>query len=612
MPAPLEAILVKALSADRNDRFADCDEFRQTLAGFLAETAPTVDHSRIAGFLQDLFDEDMAAERAAQKQLLETAATARSAAQDSSQPETRPDRPMQNTPTGLSGTYIDGKYLVKRLLGEGGMGLVYEAEHVELGRKVAIKVLHAAYTRNPEVVSRFRSEARAATRIGHPHIVDVFDSGSTVDGAIYFVMERLEGEDLGALLREEGPLPIARALHITEQLCDALQAAHLANIIHRDMKPENVFLIDRDGERDFVKVLDFGIAKSLDSIQETRLTSPGLAMGTPEYMAPEQAAGNVADARVDVYAVGAILYEMLSGHPPHEGESVMEVLTRKATETPLSLSTLRPDVPVELDRLLERVLAKSPEERPQSMAALNQEIGALDLFSLRRKRVKKRTHSVFQMLQMAGGAAAIAASAYWVSGFLVDAPKIAKTAILKPEAPKVETTTLAVSTRTTVPAHPALASTSPPPTKVSAPAPTTAVHVIPVHHTATHSLPRQLTAALQSFAAGDAALRSGHYIEAETAYRRAQSLGGDPGRTASALADVAFRQGRYPDAAAEAVRAVKHGAGVEARMTLGNSYFKLKQYDDAAAAYQTVLRLSPHHAEAAADLQAVEERRQKK
>ena len=177
--------------------------------------------------------------------------------QNVSQPETLSLQPKQPIPPpatapaddGIIGSYIDGKYLIRRLIGEGGMGLVYEAEHVEIGRRVAVKVLHAMYTRQTEVVSRFRSEARAATRIGHPHIIDVFDSGTTVEGAVYFVMEYLEGRDLSQLVEEEGPLPAQRCITIAREICQALMAAHKAGILHRDLKPENVFLITRDGKR---------------------------------------------------------------------------------------------------------------------------------------------------------------------------------------------------------------------------------------------------------------------------------------------------------------------------------------------------------------------------
>ena len=196
------------------------------------------------------------------------------------------------------------------------MGKVYLAEHVEIGKRVALKVLHPSYSRMPDLVERFRREARAASKIGHPNIVDVTDSGTTADGSVYFVMEYLEGVELGIGDRARGRdrrRPVR--CKIATQICRALAAAHAQGIIHRDLKPENIFLITRGGEADVVKVLDFGIAKTTEAeaARERRLTSPGMAMGTPEYMAPEQAAGRPADARCDVYALGAIMYEMIDG-----------------------------------------------------------------------------------------------------------------------------------------------------------------------------------------------------------------------------------------------------------------------------------------------------------
>ena len=213
------------------------------------------------------------------------------------------------------GSEVDGRYRIIELIGEGGMGKVYLAEHVEIGKRVALKVLHPSYSRMPDLVERFRREARAASKIGHPNIVDVTDFGATADGSVYFVMEYLEGVELGSVIEREGALDVARALRITGQICRALSAAHREGIIHRDLKPENIFLITRDGEADVVKVLDFGIAKTTEAeaARERRLTSPGMAMGTPEYMAPEQAAGRPADARTDIYSLGAIMYEMVTG-----------------------------------------------------------------------------------------------------------------------------------------------------------------------------------------------------------------------------------------------------------------------------------------------------------
>ncbi|ACY17448.1 serine/threonine-protein kinase [Haliangium ochraceum] len=274
------------------------------------------------------------------------------------------------------GQVIDGRYSIKKLVGEGGMGRVYLAEHVEIGRRVAMKILHPVYSHMPDLVERFRREARAASRIGHPHIVDVTDSGRTREGSVYFVMEYLEGVDVGTVIEREGALDVRRALRVTTQICRALAAAHDAGIIHRDLKPENIFLTMRDGTSDFVKVLDFGIAKSTEAERNRtrRLTSPGMAMGTPEYMAPEQAAGKPADERCDVYAVGAILYEALTGEPPYEGDNFMEVLTKKAMNEPPPVREVRPEVPEQVAELVKRAMARDPEARLASMDVFEYEL----------------------------------------------------------------------------------------------------------------------------------------------------------------------------------------------------------------------------------------------
>jgi serine/threonine-protein kinase len=280
-------------------------------------------------------------------------------------------------PHDLVGEIIDGRYRVARLLGTGGMGAVYEAEHIEIGKKVALKVLHPRFSRQADLVARFRREARAASKVGHPNIVDVTDSGTTEAGDVYFVMERLDGLDLGEVLRQERRVAPDRTMAIGTQICRALQAAHAAGIIHRDLKPENIFLVSRDGNADFVKVLDFGIAKSeptTASAAPRRLTTPGIAMGTPEYMAPEQAAGKAVDGRVDIYSVGAILYEMLTGEPPHAGANVMDILAKKATELPAPIRPRNPGVPELLEQVVMSCLEREPERRPQTMSALEYEL----------------------------------------------------------------------------------------------------------------------------------------------------------------------------------------------------------------------------------------------
>ena len=297
----------------------------------------------------------------------------------------------------LVGQLVDGRYQVERLLGTGGMGAVYEAEHMEIGKKVAVKVLHPQYSRQADLVARFRREARAASRVGHPNIVDVTDSGTTENGDVFFVMELLEGLDLGEVLRHERRVATDRTVHIGTQICRALSAAHAAGIIHRDLKPENVFLCARDGNADFVKVVDFGIAKHDMGNQNhpRRLTTPGIAMGTPEYMAPEQAAGKSIDGRVDIYSVGAILYEMLTGDPPHHGSNVMEILQKKATETPVAPRKLNADVSEALDRVVMRCLERNPDDRPQTMSELEYELT---------KSQKGRGSAVALMLGLKAGA----------------------------------------------------------------------------------------------------------------------------------------------------------------------------------------------------------------
>ncbi len=451
VPHELDEICLKALGARSEDRYQDCEEFREALAVWLADTHPGTDASRLESFLHKLFAEDIERERREREELLDKIrkraetmppsdelrlaiersgeVVAESVRRSSGSVGRRStdhgltekdrrqisDRRLQRAQSGrplltqpghgpmrapssdgisasssgalmqsgeppdvnaVIGQVIDGRYRVSELIGEGGMGRVYLAEHVEIGRRVAMKILHPVYSHMPDLVERFRREARAASRIGHPHIVDVTDSGRTREGSVYFVMEFLDGVDLGTVIERQGSLDVRRALRIITQICRALAAAHEAGIIHRDLKPENIFLTLRDGEEDFVKVLDFGIAKSTQAERASsrRLTSPGMAMGTPEYMAPEQAAGHSADERCDIYAVGAILYEALVGKPPYDGDNFMEVLTKKATTEPTPIDELRPEVPLEVISLVERAMSRKPEARPATMEVFAYEL----------------------------------------------------------------------------------------------------------------------------------------------------------------------------------------------------------------------------------------------
>ncbi len=274
-----------------------------------------------------------------------------------------------------------GSYVVQRKLGEGGMGAVYELFHPQIGRRMALKVLHPEFARNKEVVRRFFAEARAANVIRHPNIVDITDLNQLEDGGYYIQMEFLEGQSLTDFLRENKALDPGEIAPIIIPLCSALGAAHAAGIVHRDLKPDNIHLVPMPDNPRFVKVLDFGIAKLSDELRadsEQPMTKTGAIMGTPHYMAPEQAKGHSksTDPRTDVYAVGLILYEMLAGRRPFEGGQSLELLFAHAHNPPPPLHDWRPDLPEVWNQIVQVALAKEPEARFQSMAELGDAVQA--------------------------------------------------------------------------------------------------------------------------------------------------------------------------------------------------------------------------------------------
>ena len=283
-------------------------------------------------------------------------------------------------PDPLIGSTLVDRYRLTRKIGEGGMGAVYEATHVVIDKPVAVKVLREKYVDRPEVAQRLVQEARLASSIRHEHIVDITDSGSTGDGRTFVVMELLDGQSLAELIRREGPIPEPRALEIVRQVASALGAAHARRIVHRDVKPENIFLVRKNGE-DFIKVVDFGISKSLrpgvadpDSV---RLTHTGMVLGTPLYMSPEQARGDEdLDHRIDIYALGVILYECLTGEVPFRGTNYNGIIAQVANQDATPPRTLRPELRISdaIERVCLKAMAKSRDDRYATMEAFEADL----------------------------------------------------------------------------------------------------------------------------------------------------------------------------------------------------------------------------------------------
>jgi len=262
-----------------------------------------------------------------------------------------------------------GNYKITAKLGEGGMGVVYLAEHPVIGKKVAIKAIHPELSKNPEVISRFMTEAKSVNQIGNEHIVDISDFGNTDDGEFFFVMEFLQGDSLSDRISRDHRFQAPRALKIGAQVADALAASHEHGIIHRDLKPENIYLITRGSVADFVKVLDFGLAKLTQGDEKvSHKTRTGSVMGTPYYMSPEQCEGRAdVDHRSDIYALGVILFEMLTGKVPFGGEGYGEIIVKHITQAPPSLRAINPLLEEHHEKVVLRALSKDRNERYQSM-----------------------------------------------------------------------------------------------------------------------------------------------------------------------------------------------------------------------------------------------------
>jgi eukaryotic-like serine/threonine-protein kinase len=725
VPAELDRITLKALAPDLKDRYANCEDLRHDLAKFLAQTSPATDATRVAKFLSELYEEDIAAEQAEREQLIIKARawhtsknsvppplpTGKTQAIDSQGNSRdgggeRSERPQRETVLSIPiqagrardkrmtipevssdaaspdsspsaegsvsvvGNVIGGRYYVRRLLGEGGMGRVYEAEHIDIGRRVALKILHPAYSQTPDLVERLRREARAASKISHPNVVDVTDSGTTPDGAFFFVMEYLEGIELGELIYREGKLDVRRALHIGAQIARAIQAAHEVNVIHRDIKPENVLILTRDGQKDFVKVLDFGIAKSgtdsdIENERDTngdlrrRLTSPGMTMGTPEYMAPEQAAGRPADPRSDVYAVAGLVYEMLSGKAPYEGSNFMEILHKKATTMPAPLSGIRDDVPPELEAIVMRAMAKEPDDRQRSMDEFGRELTNVATtlfpgFGYIAPVESEKVPQVGVMAALRGGAAQasglfhkigisrrkpIALGAVGLLGLFVvylvassaiharhareaiAAAAVAKTATDAAEAARAAA---AAKARVAALAHAAArqqAEAAAAAQKAAASGDDDGAAAdkddgAPEGDDGDAAAKTKTAAHAASSAAenkrlledGQKLLRAERFPEARAVFEKLAKSKRDRGPALVGLAEISFQEKNYTEAVRSASQAVDRGGGVQARVVLGDAHFRLSQYKEAAKAYGEALKIDPKNISAKTGLAAAAKR----
>ena len=281
-------------------------------------------------------------------------------------------------PSVLVGRTVEGKYRIDALLGSGGMGAVFSAENLRIGKQVAIKILLRAYAKDSEAERRFYREARMAGSLGHPNIVEVFDMGALENGQPFQVMELLRGETLASRLKTEGALAFEDSLEIAEQVLSALIAAHQKGVVHRDLKPENIFLTERGGER-AAKLLDFGISKNLQrgDDETLSLTRPGAVVGTPYYLSPEQARGDRVDHRADLWAMGVVLYEMLTGSLPYKAENYNRLIVKILTTRPAPPRSLRPAIEPALEEIVLRALSFEPDQRSQSAAEMR---GALRVF----------------------------------------------------------------------------------------------------------------------------------------------------------------------------------------------------------------------------------------
>ena len=398
IPEGLDEVVLEALALERDRRYRTAERFRARLSEILTRSFPGYDEVPAGVFMRDIFERE---ERSGVEEyngylhgdFSRIRGQVRGETMGVSEDIDRPSKTMGQadaksgggmgeapeqvmTPLQIAdqrrGTVIADRFRIEDLLSFDGMGALYRARDRERGGPCVLRVLPESYTRDPELTSRFMRDARAVSELGHPNIVRVLDIGRLSDGAVYSGMEFLHGQSIANIIREEGKLSPSRAVHIGTQVCRALATAHEHSLIHRDLKAESITLVAHEGDLDFVKVVDFGICKQVDS--EGTASSPGTIIGTPDYMAPEQAAGAEANVASDIYALGCILFEMLCGKRPFSGRNSMDVLRQKGTNEAPRADTFDGAIPGPHADVIAKCLARTPEGRPESMRHLELEL----------------------------------------------------------------------------------------------------------------------------------------------------------------------------------------------------------------------------------------------
>ncbi|MDX2023921.1 MAG: protein kinase [Deltaproteobacteria bacterium] len=600
----LDRVVLKALASDPAERFQSAAGFGQSLARFAPKDASKLGLSH---FLTQLFDADAKSEAAEEEAMVARAVATIKARPSDTYLAAVPENMTPADP--MIGLVLAERYYVKRLIGEGAMGRVYEGHHTGIGKRVAIKVPRHAERRKSELIERFKLEANAASQIGHANIADVTDCGTTPGGDFFFVMEYVDGVDLSKLIRRDGQLSIERCLVISIQICRALEAAHRAGIIHRDLKPGNVMLVREREGNELVKVLDFGVAKFLRSTTSDELTKTDAAVGTPRYMAPEQVdSGKNVDFRVDIYALGGLLYNMLTGgESPDPGESVQEVWQRKLHDPAVPITQWRNDLPPELEKLIMRALERRPDDRPQSMTELRQALVKI------LERVRANGSSVMAM-KAPNAASHVTASAtarmprvvlgrqkLWLLFTGVALLGGGAYFVLREPHPRDQIETRAPTPAVAAPVTHAPQRAAPlPPPADPAPVPTV-VPTAPIVQEAAAPPPRKETAAPAQHATKTAEKHKPDLSPVAPA--------GPPAfESTLQLAEQEFRADHLFQAQLLAEKAVEQGAKARGYVLLGKAFFFDDEYAKAASAYREALKLEPNNAAANAGLVRAEEK----